>query len=369
MKKVLSFIKTFSKIIIILAVIAGLVIGGLKLVKAKQAREAQTPLAKHYDMVVSTINTIAKLNRVTLPYIAVSKSDSDVKISSRVSARIISIVNNGKKVNKGDTLVTLDNQDIKTKEESIESSIKALKSQISSKKIALNTLLSTHNRTKQLLKVQGASQEKFDNEINEIAQTKSAIISLELKIKELKSSKKATKNLMTYTTIKAPISGVVTRMSNRGDVAMPGKPLVTISSTKNSYLVVRLPDDIEAKSILFHGQTLALKPLNTTFNGLVEYLANTKEALSTDQTVNISVILFDKVGYMLPHDAILNRDGKYYILVVKGDRAEAQEVKILVSGEEGVIVDTLNPSDKIVVAKPDILLKLLSGISVKVKDQ
>ena len=369
MKRVLKFIKTFLKVIIILAVIAGLVIGGKKLVEAKRAKEAQIPVAKHYDIVVSTISPMSKPNRLTLPYIAVTKSDNDVKISSRVPARIVSIVTNGKKVKQGDILVTLDNQDIKTKEESIQSSIDALKSQISSKKIALNTLLATHNRTKQLLAVQGVSQEKFDNEVSQIAQIKSGIKTLELKIKALQSSKKATKNLMTYTTIQAPISGVVTRMANRGDVAMPGKPLVTISSTKNSYLVVRLPDNVDAKSIIFHGQQLDLKPLNTTFNGLIEYLANTKEELSTNQTVNISVVLFDDIGYMLPHDAILNRNGKDYILTIDGDKAQAKEVKILVNGEEGVIVDNINPNDKIVVAKPDILLKLLSGISVKVKEQ
>jgi multidrug efflux pump subunit AcrA (membrane-fusion protein) len=365
----MKFIKTFLKVIIILAVIAGLVIGGKKLVEAKRAKEAQTPVAKTYDMIVSAISPISKPNRLTLPYIAVTKNDSDVKISSRVPARIISIVTNGKKVKQGDILVTLDNQDIKTKDESIQSSIDALKSQIASKKIALNTLIASHHRTEKLLAVQGTSQEKFDNEVSQIAQIKSGIKTLELKIRGLRSSKKATKNLMTYTTIKAPISGVVTRMSNRGDVAMPGKPLVTISSTKNSYLVVRLPDDIEPKSIIFHGEQLDLKPLNTTYNGLIEYLANTKEELSTNQTVNISVVLFNEVGYMLPHDAILNRNGKDYILIVNEDKAQAKEVKILVNGEEGVIVDNINPNDKIVVAKPDILLKLLSGISVKVKEQ
>ena len=369
MKSVLSFIKTFLKVIIIVVVIAGLVIGGKKLVEAKQAKEAQIPIAKHYMIVVSTIVPISKPNRLTLPYIALTRSDNDVKISSRLPARIVSIVANGKRVKQGDILVKLDNQDIKTKEDSIQSSIDALKSQISSKKIALKSVEATHNRTKKLLAVHGTSQEKFDNEVSQIAQIKSGIKTLELKIKELQSNKKATKNLMTYTSIKAPISGVVTRMSNRGDVAMPGKPLVTISSTKNSYLVVRLPDNIKAKSIIFNGQIVNLKPLNTTFNGLIEYLANTKEALSTNQTVNISVILFDGVGYMLPHDAILNRDGKNYIFTIQGDKAQAKKITIIANAEEGVIVDNINPSDKIVVAKPDILLKLLSGISVKVKEK
>ncbi|MCK4441992.1 MAG: efflux transporter periplasmic adaptor subunit, partial [Sulfurovaceae bacterium] len=65
----MKFIKTFLKVIIILAVIAGLVIGGKKLVEAKRAKEAQIPVAKKYDMVVSTITPVSKPNRLTLPYI------------------------------------------------------------------------------------------------------------------------------------------------------------------------------------------------------------------------------------------------------------------------------------------------------------
>ena len=366
MKRVL---KNIIKVILILLVIAGLVIGGLKLVKAKRAKEAETPSAKVYSMVVSTMTPMAKPSRLTLPYLAVSKSNDDVKISSRMSARIVSMVANGKKVHKGDILVTLDNQEINTKKDSIESNIDALKAQIDSKQFALNTLQSNHQRTLALLEVQGVSREKSENEESQIAQVQSAISTLEFKIQALRSSLKATQNLMTYSEITAPIDGIVTRLSNAGDVAMPGKPLVSIGSNSNSYLVVRLPDTVVAKSVIYKGKEVALKPLNTTFNGLLEYLADVHEALTVNQTVNVEVVLYDEVGYLLPHDAILDRNGKSYVLTIIDDHAQAKEVKIVAKGEQGVVVEKLSASKKIVVAKPDILLKLLSGISVKVKEQ
>ncbi len=76
-------------------------------------------------------------------------------------------------------------------------------------------------------------------------------------------------------------------------------------------------------------------------------------------------MIFDGVGYKLSSDAILNRDGKSFVLVVKGDKAVPKEVKIIANGEQGVIVGGVSSKDRVVVAKQDILLKLLTGIKVK----
>jgi D-serine deaminase-like pyridoxal phosphate-dependent protein len=72
---------------------------------------------------------------------------------------------------------------------------------------------------------------------------------------------------------------------------------------------------------------------------------------------------------MLPHDAILNRDGKSFVLVVKNHKAIAKQVKIVANAQQGVIVDNISNEDMIVVAKQDILLKLLTGINVEVIEE
>jgi len=70
----------------------------------------------------------------------------------------------------------------------------------------------------------------------------------------------------------------------------------------------------------------------------------------------------------LPFDAILNRDGKSYVLVVNDKRADVREVHILESAEQGVIVSESFDNEKIVIAKSDILLKLTSGYALQVKE-
>ncbi len=357
--------KRFLSYIVILVIIAAAVMGGKKLIKEKRAKEEKTPLPIAYEMNVKVMNVKNKKTTLTLPYLALTKSNDDVKISSRVSARIKQIVKSGVLVTKGEDIVRIDNKELITQLESLNLNIHSINSQLTAKRVALKNLEATHKRTEELLKVKGASKEEFDAEVTGIEAVKSAIDTLRYKIKELNANRASIKNMLSYTTIKAPVSGVVTRLANVGDIAMMGKPLISISAKSNSYLLVRLPAQTKAKAIIYNGKTYKLSPLNTTYNGLLEYLANINESLASNQTVNIDVVIFSGTGFKLPHDAILNRNGKSYILTLVANKAIPKEVKIVANGEQGVIVEGVNAKEKIIVAKQDILLKLLSGIKVR----
>ncbi len=352
--------------ILIIVVIAIAVISGKKAINKKIEDDKKVPVAKEYSLKVKVINSKLKKNTLTLPYLATTKSDDNVKISSRVNARINFIIKSGTTVQKGDTIVKIDDKDLKTKFKSYSLNISSLKSQLKSKNIALDNLISTHQRTKKLLAVKGASKEQFDKEQTNIEAMISSLDTLKFKVQELQANKISVKNMLSYTSILAPVSGIVTKLANVGDIAMMGKPLLSISSSSNSYLLVQLPYDVKSSSILFENKKYILNPLNTTNNGLLEYLANINSSLATNQLVNIEVIVYDDLSYMLPHDAILNKNGKSYVLVVNKQKAIPKEVSIISNGEQGVIVKDITEDDKIVVAKPDILLKLATGIAIDV---
>lgn len=359
MKKIVTYV-------VVGVVIALVVVSGKKAVEHKKAEDAKTPKAVQYAMNVKAINPVKMNNSLTLPYLALTKSNDDVKISSRVNARINYIVKSGKSVKKGDVLVKIDDKDLKTQFKALNLNISSLKSQLKSKKIALQNLISTHKRTEKLFSVKGASKEQYDKEETNIEATKAGLDTLKFKIKELEANKDSVKNMLSYTTIKAPIDGVVTRLTNVGDIAMMGKPLLSVSASSNSYLVVRLPSDVKSSSIIFQKKKYEIIPLNTTFNGLLEYLANIDESLASNQLVNIDVVVYDGVSFKIPHDGVLNKDGKSFVLVVKGAKAYPKEVHVVANGEQGVVVDNINADEKIVVAKPDILLKLVTGTAIQV---
>jgi len=334
-------IKTLGKRGLILLAIAALVVGGMLLVKAKKAKEAQTPLPKHYAMVVKTMVAKPSEVRLTLPYLAQVQNDDNVVLSSRMSARVVSIRKSGEAVKQGEVLAKLDTEE--------------LQANIGSVRIALENLLKTHKRTKALYRVKGASIEQLQKEESNIA--------------ALQAKLKALENQMSYATLVSPVSGVIAKAyESEGSIAMPGKPLLSISATKGFSLLVRLPDDIKPDAVIFQGRQYQLQALGSTYQGLNEYKAYIDAAhLSAGETTEIRVVLFDGQATKLPFDAILDRNGKSYVLAVKKDRAVPKEVHIVQKGEEGVVIKEDLSKEKIVVAKPDILLKLLTGISVKVK--
>ncbi|WP_331775119.1 efflux RND transporter periplasmic adaptor subunit [Sulfurospirillum sp. 1612] len=350
---------------IILVVIAIIVVLGMRVIKAKRADEAKLPLAVNYDMLIKTISPTPKEVTLSLPYLALTKSNDDVKISSRISGRIQSIVKSGSIVKKGDTILKIDDQELKTQRKSINLNIDTLKSQYHAKKVALKNLEESHQRTQKLLAVKGASKEAFDKEVSNIVATKSALDALKFKIQELQSSRASIDNMLSYATIKSPIDGIVTKLANIGDVAFMGKPLISISAKSSSYLLVRLPSDIKPKAIIYNKKSYPLSALNTTDNGLLEYLANIDAHVVSNQSVNIDVVIFHDKGILLPHDAILNRNGHSAVLVLKNHKAIAKNVMILANGEQGVIVDGVHHDEKIIVAKQDILLKLLGGVNAR----
>ncbi len=334
-------IKTLGKRGLILLVIAVIVFAGMMLVKAKRAKEAQVPPPKSYAMVVKTMVAKPAKVQLTLPYLAQVQNDDNVVLGSRMSARVISIKKSGEAVKKGEILARLDTAE--------------LQANIDSVKIALENLIKTHKRTKALYRVKGASIEQLQKEESGIA--------------ALRAKYKALANQMSYATLVSPVSGTIAKVfESEGSIAMPGKPLLSISATKGFSLLVRLPDDIKPDSVIFRGKQYQIQALGSTYQGLNEYKAYIDAAdLSAGETTEIRVVLFDGLATRLPFDAILDRNGKSYVLVVKKERAVPKEVHIVKKGEEGVVIKEDLSEEKIVVAKPDILLKLLTGISVKVE--
>ncbi|HHO65071.1 MAG TPA: biotin/lipoyl-binding protein, partial [Epsilonproteobacteria bacterium] len=149
------------KIVITLAVVAVLVIGGVRLVKAKRAQDAHEVAAKVYPIVVKTMIPQKGTVQLTLPYLAEAHNEMDVTLSSRIASRVEQIVKSGTEVKKGQVVATLDTTDLTA-------NIEALK-------VSLDNALKSHARTEALYKVKGASIEQLQKEQSQIASLKAKL--------------------------------------------------------------------------------------------------------------------------------------------------------------------------------------------------
>lgn len=347
-----------KKTIITVAVVVVLLVGGILTVKRAQKRDASAPVAKTYAMVVSTIKPELKDVTLTLPYLALVQNDEDVVVASKIAARIEYLKPSGTGVSKGTVIVRLDNT-------SIESGVQSIKAQISAATTGLKNLQATHKRTLELVAVKGASIEQSEMEESKIAET-------EAKIEALNQSLNDLHNTQSYATITAPASGIISKtMLNVGDMAMPGMPIAIISANNGAYLKLSVPADLKVYGATLNGQSYDAIPLNSTFNSLAEYKIQVNNLnLMTGERVEVNVVVYNGTAVKLPFDAILNRNGKSYVFVKNNNKAVATEVNIIQSGEDGAVISNNDLAGKeVVVEKQDVLLKLLSGISLKTKEE
>jgi len=346
----------YIKILLGLVVIVALAVGGIKTIKKARARDAAMPKAKIYPIVVSQMSPKIEDVRLTLPFLATVDNDKDVKLSSRIAARIITIKPSGSSVKSGEIIVRLDNTDIK-------SNLASIKEQLEAVDVSIKNLQATHKRTLELLKVQGASIEESQKESTLIANAIAQKTGLKQKEIELKNS-------LSYCTVLSPVDGVIAKtFDNKGAISMPGKPLVAISSKNGFYLMVRVPTELAIKGVKFNGKTYSATALGSTYHGLAEYKVYTGSSnLTTGDRVEVSVVILDEKANLLPFDALLNRNGKSFVLVIDKHKADAQEVHVVQSGEEGVVISETLAGEKIVIAKPDVLLKLTSGHALDIKE-
>lgn len=347
---------------IIIAVL--LIGGGVVVVKKKKKALSQIPPMKVYHQVVSATHLRNNDIILTLPALAEVQSDQDVVLSSKLSSRITSMVKSGDKVSKGQIVVTLDHEELLAKKEAIALQIFSLEAEISAQKVGLNTALASHKRTKALLDAGGASVEEYDAEKSKIASLRAGLKGLNSRKGVLEQNSKEVSNLLSYAVITSPIDGMVSSTSaNVGVIAMPGKPLLSIQADSGKYLLVRSADDIHPEKVLFQSRSYPLVALNHTFRGLDEYRADVETKSTSGERLPVRLVIYQGNGTMIPQAALLQKEGQSFCFVPDGEKARPVAVKIIASGTEGVVVEGLD-ADRVITAKPDILLKLLAGVPV-----
>jgi hypothetical protein len=155
-------------------------------------------------------------------------------------------------------------------------------------------------------------------------------------------------------------------MLNKDDIAFMGKPILKITPKNGNYLFITLPKN--HKEIVYKNKTYPLIPLNNTFNSLKTFKAEVNDPkLLNGEKVNIKVVEYSGKGVFLPYDAILTVNGKNYVFTVNDGKTDIKEVKILAEGEKYALINQ-NITSPVIVAKPDILLRIKAGYPVRMEN-
>lgn len=341
--------KTQRYLIIALAIIAILV----PIIKRKIAISREKP-PENYPVTLEVIIPKKGSLRTQETFLGLFKPENQAAISSRLTARVTFIAEEGTLVKKGDVILKLDTSDIQANVEAL--SIK----KENQKKV--------YERDKVLFEHQAISQEQFENSQNLYYQ---AVSAYEAAVAQL-----------SYGVVTAPFDAVVgKRFINTGDTAYPGKVLLQLDGNGPNYEVYAdLPVETTIKikpgsqhEIFFNGQTQnarvkAVVPSNNN-NLMTVKLSVSGNPLNIPAGTYVDIHFYtsNNYGWIIPANSVQHNTTGYFALTIKENTAHFVPVKIL--GFDGVnyCVEDLPGDIKIgVAASPQEILKIYEGQKVNV---
>jgi membrane fusion protein, multidrug efflux system len=298
-------------------------------------------------------------------------ADRSAAVSSRVTANVVAVrARVGQSVAAGDVLVEIDPQTAKGQEAQARGALAQARA-------ALSLAERNYERYKALAAAGSASPLELDMNRMQYEQAKGAV-------QQGEGAVEAASSVARESRVTAPFAGrVASRLVEAGDLAAPGRPLVTIESATGRRLVVQVPAGTVAASGLSVGKKLAVQ-----IDGLSAELAGAVVEMSpgADPATHTYAVTLELSGapvatgltgratldtavrssVLVPESAVL-ASGGVTLVAVKDDAGKARtrvvttgasqggKIEILsgLSGGETVLVGlTAPPADGAPVAEP-----------------
>ncbi len=348
-----------KKVIILLLILALFGSAAMLLKKRRQSIEnaaTPTPLTYQVKVVPATIQRLEQ----TRPFLARLTARETAGISSKLSGRIKAVlVRENQPVKEGDLLIQIDDQEITASIQALQASLKAQEKDV-------QYTGSLHERNRDLFKVGGLSREKFESSEVAYAAKQASFEATRQKITALEVQ-------LSYLNLKAPFDGTVgTIFSRTGDLASPGRPLLSINSPGQKLTFSYVPGDFAIRT----GQAVFLKGrlmgrvitlYSDAANGLAvaEVDVDIPLDLPNNSYLTIDVLTFAETGCTVPLDALLREKEGARVMVHANGKFTSFPVSVIAENRNHALIEPC-PTAPVAVAAEAKLSQLPSYDNVLV---
>jgi len=217
-------------------IISGAIVHLLTQDSSAQSRENYTPVEK--------VKASLKIIEETYTAVGTVKPRSETVIEAQVSAQVQKVyVQSGDRVNKGDLLITLDDRQAASRRDGAAAALNAAKSGREQAMQSVNAAEAAHKEAKlqydrinSYYRAQAATKQELEMAESGYVQakaalkrTKDALSASEAGINQAMGIVSETHVGLEFSRITAPTTGeVIKRMVEPGDLALPGKPLISL---------------------------------------------------------------------------------------------------------------------------------------------
>ncbi len=387
------------KKIVIYAVVVAVVVGGIFIVKSKLSASKKvkaTQVSVNKTAVeVQTVKTVEKNTGDT--YKANIEAIQQGTVTSKIAAKIVSVsVENGQYVNAGDTIATLDDQDIqnsiKTAQAQItvyEKQVEAAEQSLNSSQIALqkykiniDDAQRNYDRQKQLFdgkaiaqidleaaeKTLNSAKADYDSGNASIQSAQATIETNKANLEVQKVTLAKNQSDLANTVIKSPISGVISGKSmNVGQIASSGTALATINDISSVYATIQVPQEKIGGIQIGQAATVTVDGDDKNYDGTVQSMDLSADATARVFNCKIKIDNGDKSLYpgvygraeiltsntteiiTVPITALVGSEGDYSVFINNNGKATKQKVTVGQTDENNVeITEGMKEGDQVI---------------------
>jgi len=283
-----------------------------------------------------------------------SQVGSEVKVGARVSGKVVRLYANiGDAAKKGQVIAELEKEDLTAKVERNRADLAVAEARIADAQARLKLAEIQYQRQTKLIVDSFTSQEAVDNAAKELAVNQAGLNLARRQAESAKAALKESEANLGYSTITAPISGVIASVSTQeGETVAAGlnaPVFVTIVDLKRLQ-VDAFVDEVDIgkvhegqKAVFtvdaypareFEGKVVAIYPKAVIQENVVNYdvvidiTSSYDGLLKPDMTASVTIMLEARPNVLaVPAEAVNRERGKTLLYVMTDGRAEPREVK------------------------------------------
>lgn len=371
-----------KKKFIILGVVIIAIAGAIFLIIKKQHEVASLPKPHTNTQTIETATVIQGNLEVITHYLGVMESYTRSDLSARISGNILAInKREGDSIGPGELLVVIDDRELTDRAQAVDAEARATQQRLIGAKSAYETQKSIYERDVSLYSDGAISKEALERSRATFDGAQATISAFQESIQGMKKSAAAAQTQADYAKIYAPFAGIVSkRWSDPGDLAIPGKPILTVEKSSPCKVVVQIPQEEinrvkkRTKVYLLNGdQRLTAMvdriypALGKNLLGAVEIILNARPFnLPSGSTVGVDLVVNQVAGFLVPENAVVKTGQGAFVYALDKNVVRIKPVSVLGTGAgQTAISGPVGVGDAIAVGLENRLLGLKEGSTVQ----
>lgn len=318
--------------------------------------------------------------RITGP--ATVQARVPVTLSARTTSAVTAIhADQGDSIKRGQELVRLDDRDLLAKRsaaaqatETVRRNVAAAEANIAKAQSDLDLARGNYQRDLEVFKAGYVSAAAMDAaqagmRVAEagLANAKATLAARQSEALSIGHESRYAEAMLSHTRILAPFDGVVVqRLMEVGTTAVPGSPILKIVDPQSVWVAARIDESLVGRLEIGMPASIRLRT-GESLTGKVARIAQQSDAatrelqvdvafdvppkrFAIEQEAQVAIIAGTESGLAVPAAAILQRDGKPGVLVVRASRTRFQPVQLGPSdGEQVLIKNGLAAGDQVAI--------------------